>query len=168
MDIFLEQLVKIKNNVIDYIVMALLIAVALVLAVVLFIYSGAYPILIFGIVAVVYGTIKLLGMFYKEYEYILTNGTLDIDRITAKSSRVRLLSFECTDIIRAGRYNPKNPPVTDASQKYICANTDNAYYLLVKKESRKVLLVVSLNDKMLAAIKESLPRAARMQVFAEV
>lgn len=168
MDAFFEQLVKVKNSVMHTMLMVLSVVVALLVCVVFFWLSGTYPILILGIVAIGYGEWKLLGYFHKEYEYIITNGTVDVDRIIAKSTRSRIVSFECSDIIRAGKYSAANPPVTDASDKYICGNTENAYYFLVKKQSRKVLVVMSLNDKMLNAIKTSVPRNTAITLFSEI
>ncbi len=168
MDVFFEQLVKIKRTAASTLLLLLSLFFAAAICVALFWFSNLYPILIVGIVAVGYGEWKLLGYFHKEYEYIITNGTVDIDCIIGKNSRKRVISFECTDIQRIGRYNPKNPPVTDAGEKYICGNTDDAYFLLVKKQSRKVLIVASLNEKMLGAIKESVPKNMVSTLFAEI
>ncbi len=168
MDVFFEQLVKIKHSALSSLILVLSLVLSVALGVVFFLYSGAYPILIFGIVAIGYGEWKLLGFFYKEYEYIITNGTVDVDCIIGKSTRKRIISFECSDIQRIGRYNAKNPPVTDATEKHICGNTDDAYFLLVKKQSRKVLVVASLNEKMLGAIKESVPKNIAFTLFSEI
>lgn len=168
MDIFFEQLVKIKRTPLNSFLMLGSLFVTAALATLMFLYSNAYPILIVGIVAVGYAEWKLLGYFYKEYEYINTNGAFDIDCIIGKSSRKRIISFDCEEIVRIGKYNPKNPPVTDASEKYICANLDNAYFLLVKKGGRKVLVVASLNEKMLESIKASVPRNMAITLFSEI
>lgn len=168
MDVFFEQLVKIKSTPKSKLLMYGSLILAAALAVLMFWFSNIYPILIVGIVALGYGEWKLLSLFYKEYEYINTNGAFDVDCIIGKSNRKRIISFECEGIQRIGRYNPKNPPVTDATDKYICGNTDDAYFLLVKKGGRKVLLVLSLNDKMLESIKSSVPRNVAITLFSEI
>ncbi len=168
MDVFFEQLVKIKRSAMSTALMVLSLFAAVAICITLFWLSNYFPILIVGIVAIGYGEWKLLGFFHKEFEYIITNGTVDVDRIIAKSTRNRMISFECSDIIRVGRYNAANPPVTDANEKLICGNTDNAYFFLVKKQSRKVLVVMSLNEKMLNAIKASVPRNVAVTLFCEI
>ncbi len=168
MDVFFEQLVKIKRSALSNLVLVLSLIISVGICIALFWLSGPYPILIVGIVAVGYGEWKLLGFFYKEYEYIITNGTVDVDCIIGKNSRKRVISFECTDIQRIGRYTQKNPPVTDAMEKYICGNTDDAYFLLVKKQSKKVFIVLSLNEKMLGAIKASVPKNMAVTLFSEI
>lgn len=168
MDIFFEQLVKIRRTALSTFLMFGSLFLTAALAVGMFWFSNIYPILTVGIVSVAYGEWKLLGYFHKEYEYINTNGTFDVDCIIGKSNRKRIISFECEEIQRIGRYNPKNPPVTDAAEKHICGNTDEAYFLLVKKGGRKVLVVASLNEKMLESIKASLPRNMVITLFSEI
>lgn len=168
MDIFFEQLVKIKRTPLKTALMLLSIVAAAALAVACFWLSEYYYALIFGVVAVVYGEWKLLGTFQKEYEYIITNGAIDIDCIIAKQNRKRIISFEATDILRIGKYNPAHPPVTDAGEKLILGNTDDAYFLLVKKPSKKYLVVASLDARMLDAIKNSLPRNVVSTLFSEI
>ncbi len=163
MDVFFEQLVSVKRSLSSTILMVASIVFSVSLSVILFIFSEFFPILILLIVGVVYGEWKLLGFFYKEYEYILTNGTLDIDKIIGKSSRSRVISFECSDIERVGRYNPQHPPVTDAKEKYNCAGGD-AYYILAKKDNRKILVVASFNEKMLEAIKKCIGKHASFDI----
>ena len=168
MDVFFEQLVKIKRTAKDNFLMYGSLVLTAVLAVGMFWFSNIYPVLIVGIVALGYGEWKLLSLFYREYEYINTNGTFDVDCIIGKSSRKRIISFECTEIQRIGRYNPKNPPATDAGEKHICGNADDSYFMLVKKGGRKVLLVLSLNGKMLESIKASVPRNIAITLFSEI
>ena len=168
MDVFFEQLVKIKRTPLSNLLMVGSLFLTAALAVAMFWFSNIYPILTVGIVAVGYGEWKLLGFFHKEYEYINTNGAFDVDCIIGKSSRKRIISFDCEEIQRIGRYNPKNPPVTDLNEKYICGNTNDAYFLLIKKGGRKVLVVASLNDKMLESIKASIPRNMVITLFSEI
>ena len=62
----------------------LLIAGAIVLSVCLFFVPIAGVLLAAG---VIYLTYRLFRAFNVEYEYIATNGAIDIDRITARSKR---------------------------------------------------------------------------------
>ncbi len=163
MDVFFEQLVSVKRSVTSTILMVASIIFAASLSVILFIFSEFFPVLIILIVGVFYGEWKLLGFFYKEYEYILTNGTLDIDKIIGKSSRSRVISFECSDIERVGRYNPHHPPVTDAKERFNCAAGD-AYYILAKKNNRKILVIASFNEKMLEGIKKCVGKQASLDI----
>lgn len=167
MDVFHEQLVKVKLNAWSYIMMVLIVISALFLSAFLFLYSLEIPILVLLVVGVIYGAVKLLSLFNVEYEYIITNGTVDIDKITAKSSRKRVLSFECKDILRSGKYNPKSAPVTGAEATLVCCTSDDpqAYYLLVSAAGKKKLLIFTPNDKMKAGIRECAPRNMSKDLF---
>lgn len=164
MDIFTEQIVALKKKPLSYVAMVLLVVAAIVLSVFLFIYSLQIPVLILGIVGVIYGVSKLITMFNVEYEYIITNGTVDIDKITAKSTRKRIISFECRDILCGGKYDITNPPRNTVSATHICGNKEDAYYLIVG-EAKKTLLVFSPDKKTKNAIKELAQRSVAKELF---
>ncbi len=169
MDVFAEQLVKIKLTAAKLLAAIALVIAAICVSAALFIYSvkPGYSLLVLGVVAVIYGAYKLLNMFFIEYEYIITNGTLDIDKIIAKSSRKRIVSFEVKDILRGGKYNKNAKPVTDAADRLIFCNEDdeNAYYLLIQNGAKKRLIVFAPNEKIQNAIKECLPRTQANELF---
>ncbi len=168
MDIFFERLISVKKGFKTYLLQGLIIFAGIFLTAVCLWLSVAVPMLTVLAVGVIYGTFKLMNLLNIEYEYILTNGTFDVDKITAKSSRKRITSFECKDIIRAGKYNFSNPPVTDATENLIfCGSDANAYYVLVAVGGKKRLMVLSLDDKMKNAIKECVPRNASKYLFEE-
>ncbi len=165
MDIFCEQLVSIKRSPAKNALMALSVIVTAAVCVLLFIYSVKYYMLIFLIVALIYGEIKLLGTFRVEYEYIITNGTVDIDKITAKSSRKRVFSFECKDIIRTARINDKGI-LSAANQSYAFGNEGKeSFYMLVNKGSAKAVLLIEPQQKIINAIKECTPKNIRNELF---
>ncbi len=166
MDVFKEQLLKIKKSPAEYLLMAVIFIVAVIASVLLFLMSGQYPIFILFIVAVFYGTGKLLSMFSIEYEYIVTNTMIDVDKIMSKSTRKRIISFEGKDILRTEKVGAV-PPVTDAAEKYICCNKDdeNAYWVLVSKNGKKALIMMAPSDKMVEAIKLGSPKLTAKEIF---
>lgn len=166
MDVFKEQLLKIKKSPAEYALMAVIVLVAAAVSVVLFLMSGQYPLFILFIVAVIYGTGKLLSMFSIEYEYIVTNSVIDVDKIMSKSSRKRIISFEGKDILRTEKA-AATPPVTDASERYICCNKDdeNAYWVLVSKNGKKTLIMMAPNEKIVEAIKLGSPKLTAKEIF---
>lgn len=166
MDVFKEQLIKIKKSAAEYILMVVIVFTAIALSVLLFITSGKYPIFILFIVAVFYGTGKLLSLFQVEYEYIVTNTIIDVDKIMSKSTRKRIISFEGKDILRTERVG-KTIPVTDADERYICCDKDdrNAYWVLLSKNGKKVLIMMAPNEKIVEAIKLGSPKMSAKEIF---
>ena len=166
MDVFKEQILKIKTSAAQYFLMAVIILTAIISSVILFIMSSAYPIFIAFIVAIFYGTIKLLGMFSVEFEYIVTNTMIDVDKIISKSSRKRIITFEGKDIVRTEKVGA-TAFVTDATERYICCNADdpNAYWVLVSKNGKKILLMMAPNEKLVEAIKLGSPKMTAKDIF---
>ncbi|MBQ3942745.1 MAG: hypothetical protein II669_00320, partial [Elusimicrobia bacterium] len=95
MDTFFEQIVPVKktaNQIFAVIGIWLLAVLISILAVFLLGLDILATITLFIIFGAFYGAYKLSGRFNLEYEYILTNGTFDVDKIMSKSSRKRLLT----------------------------------------------------------------------------
>ena len=93
MDTFFEQIISIRKSgkaiagVIGIWLLAFILSAALLLFPIL---GSLNLLLIFGIL---FGAFKLSTLFNVEYEYIITNGTLDIDKITNRSARKRILTL---------------------------------------------------------------------------
>ncbi|NLZ55169.1 MAG: hypothetical protein GX900_00675 [Clostridiaceae bacterium] len=101
-DVFLEKIVKQKKKKIDYlIIIGSILGVFVLIGLVLLI-GMLFPILAFlvplGIAAVLYGAWRLMTMTNREYEYIVTNGALDIDLIINRQRRKRVLRIVPEDI----------------------------------------------------------------------
>ena len=96
--------------------------------------------------------------FDKEYEYLYFNGDMDIDRITAKATRKRLLSFRSADVVRFGVYRESvktNVPfdkIVDVTSGY---ETENTICYLVSKNRQfgNVLLIFEPKKEILDDMK---------------
>lgn len=103
MDLFMEHIVKHKRQTKDYVMIALSVFLGLVLLflspIILTIQmlASLWLLVVAGIFFLVFYLIKRTDI---EFEYILTNKELDIDRITAKSRRKRVytIDFSAVDI----------------------------------------------------------------------
>ncbi len=158
MDTFFEQLVAIRKTAKTWglICGIVILAIVLVFLVILFLGSLAF----LPAIGICYGAYKLYSMLLLEYEYIITNGTMDIDKIIAKSSRKRELSFELSMVQSVEKYNAKLP-VGDFKKILIACNPndENAYYMVIVQEGKgKQLLVISPDDRMKKAMVNFLPK----------
>lgn len=98
MDVFIEYLVKKRLSGNDRLRLTLITVAAtlliggLLVAGILFM---QWLVIIFPLECVViYGWWKVLGLFRVEFEYALTNGELDVDKITAQARRKRLITVD--------------------------------------------------------------------------
>ena len=117
MDVFVEHMVKRRPTGKDIFLMSLYALLAVIVFVFGVFFTG--PLLgPFSFVGAFIGVAALFGAYYLisnmniEYEYIVTNGEIDVDKIMAKRRRKRLLTanartFESEKIIRAGCTPPR-------------------------------------------------------------
>lgn len=117
MDIFHEQLVKHHRTAGDYVKIVGIIVGALLLFLILVV---AVPVLVGSAVGMLSSICLLVGVavlfcaYYLivntgiEYEYILTNNDLDIDKIIGKRKRRRLLTVKVNTFEDFGIYRPED------------------------------------------------------------
>jgi hypothetical protein len=90
MELFMEKIVKRKKTGLDIAIITGEITACVVLALAAFAFIPSIG--MFLSVALGYGTWYLVTMRSMEFEYALTNGELDIDRIIARRRRKRIFS----------------------------------------------------------------------------
>ncbi|HHW46516.1 MAG TPA: hypothetical protein GXX17_06370 [Clostridiales bacterium] len=166
MDSYVEQLVPIKKSLYESILKVSILTAGVVLVLLcafLFVNGIGGPFKsLFVLVAVGIGILswRLATTYDYEYEYILTNGSIDIDKITAKRSRKRLLSFDCKNIERFGKYNSKAHANTQYSRRLICCNQGaDSYFAVIRHEGSLILLVFEPNEKFLKQMAKFMPRS---------
>lgn len=90
MDSFFEQIVQKKKGAKEWMIIAAVMLGALVLAFLVWAFLGALAVL--ALVGIGYGAWWLITSQNIEYEYCVTNGDIDVDQITARRKRKRLVS----------------------------------------------------------------------------
>ncbi len=163
MDTFFEQIVVIKKTAKDIALLGLIWLLALVISVFAFLFLSGLGLIIMA--ACIYGAFRLSNFFFNEYEYIITNGVMDIDRIIAKSSRKREASFDLTKVDRLEKYNP-NMKINGNFQKKIfaCNKWDENAFLLTA-DGGKILLVFSPDERIKSAIIKYVPKFLSNSAF---
>lgn len=162
MDTFTEQLIPIKKDSkakTSYVAIWLLAAFLIAVVVLFMRYLSGLSVLV--IAGIFYGAFWLSSKLNVEYEYIITNGTMDIDKITNKSSRARILTFELSGVTRLEKYNPAAIGNIDKKEIVIACNPDNenTYFLVAdKKVKGNAYLVFNPDKRTKEAIKKFAPK----------
>ena len=171
MDTFFEQIIPVKKTA-KYMLASVgiwLLAIILsVVAVGLLGLTTFATITLFIIVGVFYAAYKISGRFNIEYEYIITNGILDIDKIMSKSSRKRLLTFDLATVTRIEKYNPQKQETANYEPKLVACNTNdsNAYTLVASKQGGgSIYLVLSPDERMKKAMIKFIPKHISNSAF---
>lgn len=169
MDTFFEQIIAVKKNgkalaaIIGIWLAAFLVCFILIM---LMSILGTFSLLLAA--GALFGAYKLSTRFNVEYEYIVTNGTMDIDKIINKSSRKRLLSFELATVSRIEKFNPAQISSINAKELFITCNADDpAAYLMVSSTEGKgtSYLVFAPDERVRSAIVKFVPKFISNSAF---
>ncbi|MDR3552177.1 MAG: hypothetical protein P4L75_03545 [Clostridia bacterium] len=102
MDVFVEHMVTRKNSPIDMLKMFLLTVAGVVLVFVIFLVMSQLPSFAFLFLLAIFGACwgwwHLMTSFRVEFEYTLTNGEMDVDKIVAQRKRKRLITVNLREI----------------------------------------------------------------------
>ena len=168
MDTFFEQIIAIRKTGKTVAAVIGIWLAAFVLCFVLYLFPVLSTLTLLLIVGILYGAYKLSSMLNSEYEYIITNGTMDVDKIINKSSRKRMLSFELSGVTRLEKYNPSLLSGIDTKKLvFACnANDPNAYFLVSEKEGKgATYLVFSPDDRIKSGCSKFIPKFIVNSVF---
>ena len=137
--------------------------VLLLAAVVASQYTGGYAGL-GGLVyaAIIYGTYILIRNSNEEYEYIFTDGEVDIDVIRGRSRRKRMLTIKPRDVevmakVTGGLYESyKNNQSIKQHLNFSDNNVHNQYFVVLTASSTKKLVLISPSERFITSIKPHL------------
>lgn len=166
MDIFIEQLVEKADSKKDIALKILIGSAAVILAVGLFIVLMMFGLTPVGIVlaaGIFYGAYWLISEQEIEYEYILTNGDLDIDKIIAKKKRKRLLTIKVKSFDHFGKLSDA-PEADDSVVTVLAASgyADEAYYADFNHDRHgKTRLIFSPNEHFREEMSSFIPSRAK-------
>ncbi len=171
MDVFLEYLLEKKSTGKDILIklgIVLLAVVATYLVVTLFMMLGRFAMgyIPIGIAAVVYGAYIWMRNFNLEYEYIFTNGELDIDKIKSRKVRKRIVSVSCKNIeLMASKENDvykrdfENESITKKYEAVPDPAKGNIYCAIFNKDGERSLLTFQPPKKLAEEMKKYNPRS---------
>ncbi len=168
MDIFTEQLVKRPSSGKTVALKALIgVAAAVLCLISVYLMLLGFAIALFIILGVCYCAYVLMSNFEVEYEYIVTNGEIDIDKIIAQRTRKRLLTAKASAFERFGKL--ADAPAIEAGTTTIQAegtgaNVTEAYYAdLPHPALGNVRLIFSPEEKVIEALRPYFSRNLRVE-----
>jgi hypothetical protein len=168
MDVFLEYMVKKKKSSRDILNIALFVFGAIVvsylgLAIGNLLKNQGIGLLI--VAAGWYGMYYFTSLLNIEYEYAVTNGELDIDKIMGQKKRKRIITVKPKNIELLAhvnderfqnQYNNPNLKAIDVSSGNV--DVENIYFIIFSKDGQKLRIVFEPTDKMLKSFKQHSPQ----------
>lgn len=161
-EIFNEKLVKKLPDTRDAIYKGLIMIAAIAIMTASIMYAGIMCILV--ILAVFAGYYFLNKQFEVEFEYILTNDELDVDKIIARERRKSLLSvnirtFEILAPVNQTYQSEFNDPTIerriDASSS---SKSEKRWFAVFRDGEKKTLLIFEPGKKMREGMRHMIPR----------
>jgi hypothetical protein len=161
MDSFIEKLVTRKKQPIDYIQTAAVILLAfIILSAGFFVElpSIVSQFIIFIWAAVIYGVYLFIKSKSIEYEYAVTNGDMDIDRIIAKKKRKRIFSGNCRNYeiiarVHSDKYNGSYAAIEKKITAVSSMDSEDVYFLVTQFDSARTIVYFEPSEKMMKAFR---------------
>ena len=123
------------------------------------IFFGLTFLVIFA-VGLLFLAVWLISGMNIEYEYIITNNEMDIDKIIGRRKRKRMITVDLNRANDFGGYPPSEEIDADTTVHATTGLEKNAHYLLVEhNEYGKVKVIFNPNEKIREAIAHELPKA---------
>ncbi len=162
LDYFTENIVKRKKDAKDIVLSAIIVVGALLVFLILCyigLLTGLMQILFLFACGALWGAYILLGKLSIEYEYIVTNGEMDIDKIMQRRKRKRIITIKPKNIRSIEPLRPDNSSykqVLDVSK-----NDKNAAdtYMLITEDNIKIIFNPS--EKMLKIFAKFRPQCMK-------
>jgi len=147
----------------DALISAGIIILAMLLVIILSYFRSIRGFSPFYIVGLGYLAYMLIRNRNIEYEYIVTNGDLDIDMIIAQRKRKRIFSAECRNFeiiakLSSGQYDHNMQSITKRITAVSSMDSPDVYFISLVKDGQKTLVFFEPHPKMIESFKKYIPR----------
>ncbi len=165
MDTFLEKLVAKKKTMTDHLITAgviigSILLILVVMAIPLLAQLGMSPLVAAGIL---YLAFRIITSRNIEYEYIVTNGDLDIDKIISKRKRKRIFSANCKEFdivspVKSNSFSQSVQSIRNRIDATSSIDSPDAYFITLNYKGERTLVIFEPSQKMLDNLRFYIPR----------
>lgn len=163
MDSFIEKIVERKKTAKDTLISVgiVFLAIFLIVFVIPMVPYVNQMWLIFA-AAVIYGAFYLLKSRNLEFEYSVTNGEIDIDKIIAKSRRKRIFSGNCKEFeilakLKSNHYTQSIQNIPNRIEAVTSMDSPNVYFFVTSYKGERTVVFFEPNERMLNAFRLFIP-----------
>lgn len=170
MDTFIEKLITKRKTGKDRAFSAGIIALGIIVAYLVLNLTAAFlqSISLLLAAGVLYGTYLLVKSRNIEFEYAVTNGDLDIDRIVAQRKRKRIFSASCKDFeivakVSSDKFKQEGANIQKKIEAVSTLQNPDVYFIVLNYKGERTVVFFEPDKRMLDNFKTFIPR----KVFAE-
>ena len=156
MDAFIEKIVSKKKKLTDYLIAFIIVFGCFIAAIAILTLFGQMlqSLSIFVAVGVVFLAYKLVQRTNIEFEYIVTNGILDIDTIIAQRKRQRIFSADCKDFeviakVKSSNYGQHVQSITKKIHAESSEDSDDVYFIILPYKGERTVVYFEPDVRML-------------------
>jgi hypothetical protein len=161
MDLFIEKIVAKKKGPSEYIQITAVIFLAFIIILAsLFFELPTYIMQLMPLIwaAVIYGAYIFVRSKNVEFEYAVTNGDLDIDKIIGRRKRKRIFTGHCTNFeiiarMHSDKYNQNYAAITKKIIAVSSLQQDDVYFLVMQYNNARTAVYFQPDEKMLKAFR---------------
>ncbi|MDR0804609.1 MAG: hypothetical protein LBN42_02340 [Oscillospiraceae bacterium] len=108
--------------------------------------------------------VRLFRSVFTEYEYSVTNGEIDVIKITGKSKRVALITAELKDVYSFAKFNKGDADRYDTVIAAHDRSGQGAYRLSLKNPKYgDTIIILSPDKRILSAVNAFVPKAVKLE-----
>lgn len=166
-DVFKEQLVKVEKNSKTTMKKTVVIGVATAVGILAMVLGGAFigPVIILGLI---WGASYLVKSLNLEYEYILVNHELDIDKIMNKERRKKFFTVDIQDIHVVAHIDDEQfKAQLDNAEVMINVGSgikkENTYVALFRRKDKLTKMIFEPNEDMQRMIFKQAPSKVHLK-----
>ena len=162
-DTFMEKIVTRKKTGQDYLKIFGLLVGGFVVMLVITLFGSYFMFLVPALlVGLVYGLWYMMSSMNREYEYIVTNGDLDIDMIIARRKRRRVFSCKPKDIQMMARldsdeYKDARKGTFKLIDCSMSLQAKDNWFILTEYKGQRSMAVFAPDERMLKSMKRFNP-----------
>ncbi len=163
MDTFIEKIVVRKKTYKDHMISAAMIFAGIILFFGLQMIQILAQFFLLIAAAIVYFLYQFITSRNVEFEYIVTNGELDIDMIIAQRKRKRIFSSSCKEFeilakLKGGLQDRRVEGVKKKIFAISSIESEDVYFALLNYKGEQTAVFFEPNEKMLKSFKLFIPR----------
>ena len=167
MDVFMEKIVAKRKDFKENLIAGGIVFGTLILILVGVNLIAMVPFLqsfsLFLVVGLIYLAYRLITSRNIEFEYVVTNGELDIDKIISRRKRKRIFSASCKefDIVARVKSNSFSQSVQSIKNRIDASSSldsPDAFFVTLNYKGEKTLVIFEPDEKMLNNFKFFIPR----------
>lgn len=169
MDVFMEKIVARRKNLKDSLIVSGIIlgAIIAIFVIINIPVINQLGIGLFVVAGFIYLAYRLIASRNVEYEYVVTNGDLDIDKIISQRKRKRIFSANCKDFdivarVKSNSFSQTVQSIKNRIDASSSIDSPDAFFVTLNYKGEKTLVIFEPDEKMLNNFKVYISRKVLM------